>query len=148
MLYLQRERVSRAASVGGLVIDRSFCSPQEEFKPAQISTSYVERSHLTMRMHCRRFGRLTSGYSKTLPNHAASLTTISSTHESLRSTPAEALGLTNRAWSLGELLDEIEAFRHGRRCSTLRLLPRPSVRRRSALASIARGQRRSYGSAA
>jgi IS1 family transposase len=41
--------------------------------PAEISTSYVERSHLTMRMQCRRFGRLTNAYSKTLPNHAAAV---------------------------------------------------------------------------
>ena len=41
--------------------------------PAEISTSYVERSDLTMRMQCRRFGRLANAYSKTLPNHAAAV---------------------------------------------------------------------------
>ena len=38
-----------------------------------ISTSYVERSHLTMRMQCRRFGRLTNAFSKTVSNHAAAV---------------------------------------------------------------------------
>jgi IS1 family transposase len=41
--------------------------------PVNISTSYVERSHLTMRMQCRRFGRLTNAFSKKLTNHAAAV---------------------------------------------------------------------------
>jgi IS1 family transposase len=41
--------------------------------PADISTSYVERSNLSMRMACRRFTRLTNGFSKKLDNHAAAV---------------------------------------------------------------------------
>lgn len=79
--------------------------------PAQISTSYVERSHLSLRMACRRFGRLTNAFSKTLPNHAAAVSlyvahyNLCRTHESLRTTPAVALGIADRVWSIGELID-------------------------------------------
>jgi IS1 family transposase len=79
--------------------------------PEQISTSYVERSHLTLRQSCKRFVRLGTGFSKKLENHAAAVSlyvahyNLCRVHEALRSTPAMALGLTDRAWSLGDLLD-------------------------------------------
>lgn len=79
--------------------------------PAHISTSYVERSHLTLRMACKRFARLGNGFSKTLPNHAAAVSlhvafyNLCRVHESLRTTPATALGITDRAWSIGDLID-------------------------------------------
>lgn len=79
--------------------------------PAQISTSYVERSHLTLRQSCKRFVRLGTGFSKKLDNHAAAVSlyvahyNLCRVHEALRATPAMALGLTDRAWSLGDLVD-------------------------------------------
>jgi IS1 family transposase len=80
--------------------------------PAHISTSYVERSHLTMRMQCRRFGRLTNGFSKTLTNHAAAVSlhiafyNLCRVHEAHRTiTPAMSLGITDRVWSIGDLVD-------------------------------------------
>jgi len=79
--------------------------------PAEISTSYVERQNLTVRMQARRFTRLTNGFSKKLDNHAAAVSlyvahyNLCRFHETIRSTPAEALGLTDHAWSIGELLD-------------------------------------------
>jgi IS1 family transposase len=79
--------------------------------PAEISTSYAERSNLSMRMASRRFTRLTNGFSKKLENHAAAVSlyvthyNLCRWHETIRSTPAEALGLTDHAWSIGELLD-------------------------------------------
>jgi len=79
--------------------------------PAEISTSYVERSNLTIRMGCRRFTRLTNGFSKKLENHAAAIDLFVShynfcrVHESLRMTPAMALGIADRVWSVGDLLD-------------------------------------------
>jgi IS1 family transposase len=78
--------------------------------PVDISTSYVERQNLTVRMGSRRFTRLTNGFSK-LDNHAAAVSlyvahyNLCRWHETIRSTPAEALGLTDHAWSIGELLD-------------------------------------------
>jgi IS1 family transposase len=79
--------------------------------PAEISTSYVERQNLTLRMRSRRFARLTNGFSKKLDNHLAAVAlyvahyNLCRYHETIRSTPAEALGLTDHAWSIGELLD-------------------------------------------
>jgi IS1 family transposase len=79
--------------------------------PETISTSYVERSHLTLRMSNKRFARLGNGFSKTFENHAASVSlyvahyNFCRVHESLRMTPAMALGITDRVWSLGDLID-------------------------------------------
>lgn len=79
--------------------------------PEEISTSYVERSNLSLRMASRRFTRLTNGFSKKLDNHAAAVSlyvahyNLCRHHETICSTPAEALGLVDHAWSIGELLD-------------------------------------------
>jgi hypothetical protein len=85
--------------------------------PAEISTSYIERSNLTVRMASRRFTRLTNGFSKKLECHAAAVSLYVAhynwcrPHESLtpdvrrQTTPAMALGLTDHVWSIGELLD-------------------------------------------
>src|SRR4051812_38630376 len=73
--------------------------------------SYVERSNLSMRMASRRFTRLTNGFSKKLEHHAAAVSlyvahyNLCRVHESLRSTPAMALGITERVWTIGDLLD-------------------------------------------
>jgi len=79
--------------------------------PEHISTSYIERLNLTTRMHMRRFTRLTSGFSKKLSNHRAALAlhfcwyNLCRMHETLRCTPAMALGVTDHIWTIGELLD-------------------------------------------
>jgi IS1 family transposase len=80
-------------------------------EPEHISTSYVERSNLSIRMASRRFTRLTNGFSKKLDNHLAAVAlyvahyNLCRWHETIRSTPAEALGVADHAWSIGELLD-------------------------------------------
>jgi hypothetical protein len=79
--------------------------------PAEISTSYVERSNLSLRMASRRFARLTNGFSKKLENHAAAVSlyvghyNLCRVHEAHRTAPAVALGITDHVWSIGELLD-------------------------------------------
>jgi IS1 family transposase len=79
--------------------------------PMEISTSYAERSNLSIRMGARRFTRLTNGFSKKLDNHCAAVAlyvahyNLCRWHETIRSTPAEAIGLTDHAWSIGELVD-------------------------------------------
>lgn len=79
--------------------------------PVQISTSYVERQNLTVRMGSKRFARLSNGFSKRLECHLAAVSlhvafyNLARVHETLRSTPAMALGLTDHVWSIGELLD-------------------------------------------
>ena len=78
--------------------------------PGHISTSYVERLNLSLRMHLRRLTRLTNGYSKKLENLHAAVTLfvawynycrVSQAH---RVTPAMEAGLTDHVWSLAELL--------------------------------------------
>jgi IS1 family transposase len=75
-----------------------------------ISTSYVERSNLTMRMHMRRFTRLTNGFSKKLENlmHAVALHFVHynfcRVHQTLRVTPAMEAGLADHVWGLEELV--------------------------------------------
>jgi IS1 family transposase len=79
--------------------------------PAQISTSYVERSNLTLRMSCKRFSRLSNGFSKKLEPHCAAVSlyvahyNLCRVHESLRSTPGMALGIADRVWTIGDLID-------------------------------------------
>ncbi len=86
--------------------------------PKHVSTSYVERQNLTMRMHMRRFTRLTNGFSKKLENHVhmIALYTVfynfTKVHKTLRVTPAMQAGLTDHVWSMEEivrLLGEVES---------------------------------------
>lgn len=85
--------------------------------PAEISTSYAERGNLSIRMACRRFTRLTNGFSKKLENHVAAVAlyvafyNFCRPHETLtpnakhQTTPAMALSLTDHVWSFAELID-------------------------------------------
>jgi IS1 family transposase len=78
--------------------------------PKHISTSFVERQNLTMRMSMRRFTRLTNGFSKKVENHAWMLAihymhyNFCRIHKSLRVTPAMAAGISDHAWSLEEVV--------------------------------------------
>jgi IS1 family transposase len=75
------------------------------------NTSYAERGNLTLRMNQRRFTRLTNGYSKCLRNLRAAVGlyvahfNLCRVHMALRVTPAMQAGVTDRVWSLAELLD-------------------------------------------
>ena len=77
----------------------------------EISTSNVEHSHLTLRQSCKRFTRLGNGYSKKLDNHCAAIAlyvmyyNFVRTHETLRTTPAVAQGVTAHVWTFAELID-------------------------------------------
>jgi IS1 family transposase len=81
-------------------------NPDEE----KISTSYAERFNLTTRMHMRRYTRLTSGFSRKLSHHLAAVAlhiawyNLCRVHETLRVTPAMALGVTDHIWTLEELI--------------------------------------------
>jgi IS1 family transposase len=78
--------------------------------PAHVSTSFVERQNLTIRMQMRRFTRLTNAFSKRLENLKAACAlhfahyNFCRIHSSLRVTPAMAAGLTTEVWPLGALL--------------------------------------------
>lgn len=84
---------------------------------SEISTSYVERVNLTMRMNNRRFTRLTNAFSKKLENHmhAISLQFMSynfcRVHKTLRVTPAMEAGLTDHIWTLDEVVEMAETMR-------------------------------------
>ena len=77
--------------------------------PDRISTSYVERQNLTMRMGMRRFTRLTNGFSKKLDNHMAAIAlhfmhyNFARSHKTLGCTPAMAAGIADHPWSLVEI---------------------------------------------
>jgi IS1 family transposase len=79
-----------------------------------ISTSFVERANLTMRMHMRRFTRLTNGFSKKAENHAhmVALYTVfynwTKVHKTLRVTPAMAAGLADRVFDMADVVALIE----------------------------------------
>lgn len=77
--------------------------------PLDISTSYVERQNLTMRMHMRRFTRLTNGFSKKIENHCYAVAlhfvyyNFVKQHKTLRITPAMAAGITKRFMSIEDI---------------------------------------------
>jgi IS1 family transposase len=82
--------------------------------PKHISTSYVERQNLTMRMSMRRFTRLTNAFSKKVWNHGCAVAlhfmyyNFARPHQSLKNpyprTPAMAAGLTDRVWTVEEIV--------------------------------------------
>lgn len=76
----------------------------------KVSTSYVERQNLTMRMAMRRFTRLTNGFSKKLENHIAAVSlhamyyNFVRVHQTLRVSPAMAAGVTDRLWEISDII--------------------------------------------
>ena len=88
--------------------------------PKHISTSYVERQNLTMRMSMRRFTRLSNGFSKKAANHAHSVAihfmhyNFARIHQSLRITPAMAAGVSKTLWSLADMVRVIEDWEAAR----------------------------------
>jgi len=90
--------------------------------PKHVSTSYVERQNLNMRMSMRRFTRLTNGFSKKVENHGHAVALYFAyynfvrVHQTLRVTPAMEAGLSDHVWSVDELvslLPEPEAKKRG-----------------------------------
>ena len=83
--------------------------------PAAVSTSYVERQNLTMRMSMRRFTRLTNAFSKKLENHCHAIAmhfmyyNFCRAHASLLGTPAMEAGVTDRQWTVEDVVDLVRA---------------------------------------
>lgn len=92
-------------------IRRTIISGRPDLK--SISTSYVERQNLTMRMHMRRLTRLTNAFSKKMENFKAAVAlhfayyNFVRIHKSLRMTPAMAGGVTNKIWEVSDLIDAL-----------------------------------------
>ncbi|WP_029355055.1 MULTISPECIES: helix-turn-helix domain-containing protein [Mesorhizobium] len=82
---------------------------------ANVSTSFAERQNLTMRMHMRRFTRLTNGFSKKVEAHANAVAlhfmyyNFVRIHATLRMTPAMAAGVTGKLWEIADIVALIEA---------------------------------------
>ncbi len=102
---LSEARYSPAECIG---CNRKVISGDPDMK--HVSTSYVERQNLTMRMQIRRFTRLTNAFSKKLENHVASIAlhymhyNFCRIHQTLRVTPAMEAGIANHVWGLSELV--------------------------------------------
>jgi hypothetical protein len=77
---------------------------------AHISTSYIERQNLTMRMQMRRFTRLTNGFSKKIENHMHMVAlfymhyNFGRIHPTLRVTPAMETGISQHVWPIQEIV--------------------------------------------
>lgn len=80
-------------------------------EPWNISTSYIERQNLTLRMHCRRLTRLTLSFSKKLENFVAAVGlhfgyyNLVKIHRSVRMTPAMAIRATDKLWTVEDLVE-------------------------------------------
>ncbi|HYW33697.1 MAG TPA: IS1 family transposase, partial [Candidatus Bathyarchaeia archaeon] len=81
-----------------------------------VSTSFVERQNLTMRMSMRRFTRLTNAFSKKVENHAYAISlhymhyNFVRQHKTLRVSPAMAAGVSDRLWSVSDIVDVVDAW--------------------------------------
>ncbi len=84
--------------------------------PKHVSTSFAERSNLNVRMHTRRFTRLTNAFSKKVENHAHSVALFAMyynfvrIHKTLRTTPAMAAGVSKRLWEISDIVNVLEAW--------------------------------------
>jgi IS1 family transposase len=94
----------------GVCIGTESCVVAGNPDPAHISTSYVERQNLTMRMSMRRFTRLTNAFSKKVENHEHMLAiyflyyNFCRVHQTLRVTPAMEAGIAEHVWSIEEMV--------------------------------------------
>ena len=82
--------------------------------PKHVSTSFAERNNLTMRMHMRRFTRLTNAHSKKFENHChmVALYTVwynfARIHSSVKTSPAMAAGIFDRLWEMADIVKLID----------------------------------------
>ena len=106
--HLVKEAQGRYSPAAVVAVERQVVSGDPD---QYVSTSYVERQNLSLRMGSRRFTRLTNGFSKKLDNHVAAVAlyvahyNLCRVHEALKTTPAKALGVADRAWTIGALID-------------------------------------------
>jgi IS1 family transposase len=84
--------------------------------PAHVNTSFVERQNWTVRGRMRRYTRLSNGFSRKATNHAAAVAlnyfayNFIQIHKTLRTSPAMAAGVTNRLWSVSDLVALWESY--------------------------------------
>ena len=127
--YLEAVEAAFGSEVDYAMLVKIYGKPQEEIRyspaqclgtqtlevvgapdPAHVSTSYVERQNLTMRMSMRRFTRLTNGFSKKLDNHRHAIAlhymyyNFCRIHKTLRCTPAMAAGVSKTLWEISDIV--------------------------------------------
>ncbi len=114
--YVQLVKVYKASQEGQRRYsppDRIACDRVKmigEPDPFHISTSYIERQNLTMRMNMPRFTRLTNAFSKKIENHAAAVSlhmmhyNFARVHQTLKTSPAVRAGVTDHVWSIEEIV--------------------------------------------
>jgi hypothetical protein len=111
--HLVKEAQGRYSPAAVVKVEREVVTGDPE---QYVSTSYVERQNLSPRMGSRQFTRLTNGFSKKLDNHVAAVAlyvahyNLCRIHEALRTTPAKAIGVTDRTWSIAKLVEAALAF--------------------------------------
>ena len=114
--YAMIQKIYGTAAEAETRYSPAICTGVKKFRvqgnpdPRHVSTSYVERQNLTMRMSMRRFTRLTNAFSKKLENHVAAVAlhfmyyNFCRIHQTLRVTPAMAAGVTDRVWGVEEIV--------------------------------------------
>ncbi len=114
--YAMIQKIYGTAAEAETRYSPAVCTGAKKFRvqgnpdPRHVSTSYVERQNLTMRMSMRRFTRLTNAFSKKLENHIAAVAlhfawyNFCRIHQTLRVTPAMAAGVTDRMWGIEEIV--------------------------------------------
>ena len=114
--YAMIQKIYGASAEAETRYSPAVCTGVKKFRiqrnpdPRHVSTSYVERQNLTMRMSMRRFTRLTNAFSKKLENHVAAVAlhflhyNFCRIHKTLRITPAMAAGVANYVWSIEEIV--------------------------------------------
>jgi IS1 family transposase/lambda repressor-like predicted transcriptional regulator len=131
--YLEAVEAAFGSEIDYAMLVKIYGKPQEEirYSPPQIldiqcstitgnpdrahvSTSYVERQNLTMRMSMRRFTRLTNAFSKKLENHMHAIAlhfmfyNFCRIHTTLRCTPAMAAGVSKTVWEIADIVNLLE----------------------------------------
>lgn len=127
--YLEAVEAAFGSDIDYAMLVKIYGKPQEEVRyspaeclgcqvfevagtpdPAHVSTSYVERQNLTMRMSMRRFTRLTNGFSKKLDNHRHAVAlhymyyNFARIHKTLRCSPAMAAGVSQKLWEISDIV--------------------------------------------
>jgi IS1 family transposase len=145
-VYLDAVEGSFGSEIDYTMLSKLYASSQEEtrYSPAEcvgverkvimgrpdavhISTSYVERQNLSMRMGMRRFTRLTNGFSKKVENHAYAVAlyfmhyNFAKIHGTLRVTPAMEAGVSDHVWSIEEIAELIPEPKSGPRGPYIKL---------------------------
>lgn len=133
--YLEAVEAAFGCDIDYAILIKIYGQPQEEVRyspaecqgiridviagrpdPAFISTSYVERHNLTMRMSMRRFTRLTNAFSKKIQNHAAMVAihavhyNFVRIHKTLRCTPAMAADVSQHVWELEDIIRLADSY--------------------------------------